>query len=138
FRAVDFLEHDGHTNELYEVRVAVVKAGDELTFDLTGSSPQAPGFINCTESGLVGALFTALLPILAPDIRWNAGLLRPVTVKAPEGIIVNATWPAPVSSGTVSAVWVATNVATSALSRLVACSPATSSEAAAVTKGSMM
>lgn len=138
FRAVDFLEHDGHSNELYEVRVAVVKSGDELTFDLTGSSPQAPGFINCTKSGLVGALFTALLPILAPDIRWNAGLLRPVTVKAPDGIIVNATWPAPVSSGTVSAVWVATNVATQALSRLVACTPVTGTEAAAVTKGSMM
>jgi N-methylhydantoinase B len=138
FRAVDFLEHDGHTNALYEIRVAVEKRGDELTFDLSGSSPQAPGFINCTRSGLVGALFTALLPILAPDIRWNAGVLRPVTVKAPDGVICNATWPAPVSSGTVSAVWVATNVAATALSRLAACSPTTAQEAAAVTKGSMM
>ncbi len=138
FRAADHLEHDGHTNALYEIRVAVVKSGDELTFDLTGSSPQAPGFINCTRSGLVGGLFTALLPILAPDIRWNEGLLRPVTVKAPDGIICNATWPAPVSSGTVSAVWVATNVAATALSRLAACSPETAGEAAAVTKGSMM
>jgi N-methylhydantoinase B len=138
FRAVDFLEHDGHSNALYEVRVAVEKRGDELTFDLAGSSPQAPGFINCTRSGLVGALFTALLPILAPDIRWNEGLLRPVTIRAPDGTICNATWPAPVSSGTVSAVWVATNVAATALSRLAACAPETAGEAAAVTKGSMM
>lgn len=138
FRAVDYLEHDGHQNLLYEVRVAVTKAGDELTFDFTGSSGQAPGFINCTRSGLIGAVFTALLPILAPDIRWNEGLLKPVTVEVPEGVIVNATWPAPVSSGTVSAVWVATNVSVAALSRLAACSASTSAESAAVTKGSMM
>lgn len=137
YRAADFLEHDGHSDELYEVRVAVEKRGDGLTFDLTGSSPQAPGFINCTRSGLVGALFTALLPILAPDIRWNQGLQRPVQVKAPDGLICNATWPAPVSSGTVSAIWVATNVAAAALSRLVACAPDTAREATATTKGSM-
>jgi N-methylhydantoinase B len=137
YRAVDYLEHDGHTDALYEIRVAVQKHGDELSFDLAGSSPQAPGFINCTRSGLVGALFTALLPILAPDIRWNEGLLRPVTVHAPDGTICNASWPAPVSSGTVSAVWVATNVAAMALSRMVACAPHTAGEAAAVTKGSM-
>lgn len=138
FRAVDFLEHDGHQNVLYEVRVAVAKNGDELIFDFAGSSEQAPGFINCTRSGLIGAVFTALLPILAPDIRWNEGLLKPVTVEVPEGVIVNAKWPAPVSSGTVSAVWVATNVSVAALSRLAACSPSTSAESAAVTKGSMM
>jgi N-methylhydantoinase B len=137
YRAVDFLEHDGHTNALYEIRLAVHKDGDELTFDLEGSSPQAPGFINCAHAGLVGALFTALLPILAPDIRWNEGLLRPVTIKAPEGIICNATWPAPVSSGTVSAVWVATNVAVMALARLAASDTRTAGEAAAITKGSM-
>lgn len=50
FRAVDFLEHDGHTNALYEIRLAVHKSGDELTFDLEGSSPQAPGFINCAHA----------------------------------------------------------------------------------------
>ena len=61
-----------------------------------------------------------------------------MTVKAPDGAICNATWPAPVSSGTVSAVWVATNVAATALSRLAACAHETAGEAAAVTKGSMM
>ncbi len=137
FRATDFLDHDGHENRLYEFRLAVHKHGDELTFDLTGSSAQAPGFINCTRSGLRGALFAALLPILAPDIRWNEGLMRPVTIVAPEGLVCNASWPAPVSGGTVSAMWVSMNVATAAVARLAACGPGTLSEAAAVTKGSM-
>jgi len=137
FQAADFLEHDGHTNRLYEIALTLTKRGDELTFDFAGSSPQAPGFINCTRSGLVGAVMTAMLPILAPDIRWNQGTLEPVTITAPEGSICNATRPAPVSAGTVSAVWVVTNVAVQAISRLAACGPETATEATAVTKGSM-
>lgn len=138
FRARDYLEHDGLSNALYEVSLAVIKQGDELIFDLEGTSAQAPGFINCTYSGMRGALFTGLLPILAPDIRWNEGLLRPITIRAAEGIICNARWPAPVSAGTVSAVWVVQNVAVAALSRMVACAPALAQEGQAVTKGHMM
>ncbi|MBO9524158.1 MAG: hydantoinase B/oxoprolinase family protein [Nocardioidaceae bacterium] len=137
FRAVDWIEHDGHEDKLYEFRVTVTKTGDELAFDFTGTSAQAPGFINCTYSGLVAGVFTALLPTLAPNLRWNEGLLRPVSITAPAGTVANATWPAPVSSATVSAVWVVTNVSFSALSRLVTTSPDVARHGAGVTKGSM-
>ncbi|MFK4548119.1 N-methylhydantoinase B [Streptomyces tendae] len=137
FRAVDFLEHDGHTNQLYEFRLAVTKRGEELLLDFTGSSPQAPGFINCTYSGLMGGVFTALLPILASGLRWNEGLLRPLTVIAPEGTICNAKWPAPVSSATISSIWVVTNVTVTALSRLAGTHADSAPDATAVTKGSM-
>ena len=137
FRAVDYLEHDGHTNELYEFRLTVTKTGDRLDFDFTGTDLQAPGFVNCTHSGLVAGVFTALLPTLAPRISWNEGLFRPLTITAPEGVICNASWPAPVSSATISAIWVVQNVALAALSRLAALSPLTAGDSAAVTKGSM-
>ena len=58
YRARDFLDHDGHANRLYQIEVAAIKRGDTLTLDMSESSPQAPGFINCTRSGLRGALFT--------------------------------------------------------------------------------
>ena len=138
YRARDYLEHDGHTNKLYEVVLAVTKRGDTLSFDMEGTSAQAPGFINCTMSGLRGALFTGLLPILAHDIRWNEGVMRPVTITAPEGTLCNATRPAPTSSGTISAAWVVQNVAVAALSRMVACAPHLVREGQAVTKGHMM
>jgi len=137
FRAVDWIEHDGHENKLYEFRLTVTKTGDSLDFDFTGTSDQAPGFINCTYSGLVAGVFTALLPTLAPNLRWNEGLLRPVSITAPKGTVANANWPAPVSSATVSAVWVVTNVAFSALSRLVTTAPDSARHGAGVTKGSM-
>ena len=119
YRARDFLDHDGHANRLYQIEVAAIKRGDTLILDMEGSSPQAPGFINCTRSGLRGALFTGLLPILAPDIRWNEGVLKPVTIKVPEANICNARWPAPVSGATVSTAWVVQNVAVAAMSRMV-------------------
>ena len=135
YRARDFLDHDGHANRLYQIEVAAIKRGDLLTFDMGESSPQAPGFINCTRSGLRGALFTGLLPILAPDIRWNEGVLKPVTIKVPEANICNARWPTPVSGATVSTAWVVQNVAVAALSRMVANVPDLLREGQAVTKG---
>ncbi|CAN5188626.1 hydantoinase B/oxoprolinase family protein [soil metagenome] len=137
YRARDYIDHDGLSNQLYRVCLSIEKRGDALIFDLEGTSPQAPGFINCTWSGMMGALLTGLLPILAFDIRWNEGVLRPVTVHAPEGIICNAKWPAPVSGATISTVWIVMNVAVSALSRLVSTVPELMREAQAVTKGQM-
>ena len=137
YRARDYIDHDGLSNALYRVCLAIEKRGDALVFDLSGTSTQAPGFINCTWSGMKGALLTGLLPILAPDIRWNEGVLRPVTIVAPEGIVCNAKWPAPVSGATISTVWIVMNVAVSALSRLVSTVPELAKEAQAVTKGQM-
>lgn len=137
YRGQDFIEHDGHTNKLYDFKVEVRKTGDRLVFDFTGSSEQAPGFINCTWSGMLAGVFAALLPTLAPTLRWNEGLLKVIEIEAPEGIVCNATFPAPVSAATISATWVVTNVALQALSRLAATSPETLPDATAVTKGSM-
>lgn len=137
YRARDYIEHDGHQNLLYQVCVTATKMGDRLTLDMTGTSSQAPGFINCTASGMRGAALTGLLPILAPRIRWNEGILRALDFVAPEGILCNASWPAPVSSGTISTAWIVQNVVVAALSRMVACSPEHRGEGQAVTKGHM-
>lgn len=137
FRAVDFLDHDGHENKVYEFHLTLTKRGETLEFDFTGTSPQAPGFINCTYSGLIAGVYTAMLPTLAPDVRWNEGILRAVTIKAPEGIVANAKWPAPVSGASVSGTWVVCNIAFQALSRLVSTSPSTAKYGAGVTKGHM-
>ncbi|VEW14118.1 Acetone carboxylase alpha subunit [Brevibacterium casei] len=137
FRGVDYLEHDGLENTLYEVRVEVRKTGDRLVVDFSGTSPQAPGFINCTWSGMLAGVFTALLPTLATTLRWNEGLLRVIEIEAPDGLVCNATFPAPVSAATISTMWVVMNAAVQALSRLAATSPEFLPDAVAVTKGSM-
>lgn len=137
FHVVDFLEHDGHTNALYKVDLRLTKRGTSLSFDFGGSSRQAPGFINCTRSGLTGAVTGALLPTLAYDIPWNQGILRAVEIAAPDGLLCTAQYPTPVGAATVEAIWVISNAVSSALNRMLACSDTYRTRAQAVSDGTM-
>lgn len=137
FHASDFLEHDGHDNLLFKIDLKMTKKGDALSFDFSGSSKQARGFINCTRSGLEGGVAGALLPMLAYDIPWNDGVLRTAEIVAPDGLICTATFPAPVGAATVESIWVVSNVATAALNKMLACSEAYWSRAQAVSDGTM-
>jgi N-methylhydantoinase B len=135
--AVDFLEHDGHSNDLYRIDLKLSKAGDRLVFDFGGSSRQAPGFVNATRSGLEGGTIGALLPTLAYDIPWNQGICRAVEIVAPDGLICTAKYPAPVGAATVETIWVVNNVVSSALNKLLSCSPGHRHRAHAVSDGTM-
>ena len=137
FRAVDFLEHDGHADRLYRVSVAVTKHGDSMVLDFSDSSDQAPGFVNATKAGLRGAVVGALFPSLAFDIPWNEGLLGPVTIVSRPGSLCDARFPAPVGAATVEAVWIAKNALTAALAKLKACTPGMGEEVQAVSAGTM-
>ena len=133
----DFLEHDGHSDRLYRVDLVATKIGDALTLDFSGSSEQAPGFINATRAGLRGGVTGALIPALGFDIPWNDGLLRPIEIMAPDGLICTARFPAPVGSATVETIWVVTNVVHRALNMLLALSSAYAHRAQAVSCGTM-
>ncbi|KAE8765743.1 hydantoinase B/oxoprolinase family protein [Georgenia thermotolerans] len=133
----DFLEHDGHTDALYAVDLVLTKQGDRLTLDFSGSSGQAPGFVNCSRAGLAGGVAGALIPTLGFEIPWNDGLLRPVEIVAPDGLVCTAVPPAPVGSATVETVWVVSNVVSGALNRLLAATPAYAHRAQAVSSGTM-
>jgi N-methylhydantoinase B len=123
FHAADFLEHDGHTNVLYKLDCRITKTGDGITLDYGGSSRQSPGFINCTRPGLTGAVCGSVLPTLAWDMPWNQGALAPFEVRAPDGLICTARFPAPVGSATVETVWVTANATILALNKVLAASP---------------
>src|SRR3954470_10704388 len=129
YRAQTFLDHDGQENKLYRIHVALKKEGDRLVFDFSQSADQAPRFMNCTPSGLVAGVRAAILPILAYDLPWNEGVFRPMEIVAREGSIVSAKFPAPVSQGPLGAMWLVENVATAALSKLMATSEAYIAEA---------
>ncbi|MDE2228628.1 MAG: hydantoinase B/oxoprolinase family protein [Alphaproteobacteria bacterium] len=133
----DFLEHDGHANRLYKIDVKLTKRGDKATLDFSGSSPQAPGFVNCTRAGLAGAVCGSVLTTLAHDILWNQGALAPFEIVAPDGLICTAKFPAPVGSATVEAVWVTANATMSALNRLLAASAKYRHRAQGISDGCM-
>ena len=137
FRASDYLEHDGHTNKLYKLDVKLEKRGDRMSLDFSGSSAQAPGFINSTRSGLAGAVSGSVLPTLAFDMQWNEGALKPVEIIAPDGLVCTATFPAPVGSATVETIWVTGNAVMLALNKMLAASPDHAHRAQGVNDGAM-
>ena len=136
-RVQDFLEHDGHTNTLYTVDLVATKSGDSIVLDFGGSSEQAPGFINATRAGLRGGVTGALIPTLGFGIPWNEGLLRPIDIQAPDGLICTALHPAPVGSATVETIWTVTNVVQKALNLLLGSTPEFAGRAQAVSSGTM-
>ncbi len=89
----DFLEHDGHENVLYVIDCVLTKRGDSLHFDFSGSSGQAQGFVNCSRAGLAGGVAGAVIPHTGFGIPWNEGMLRPVEISAPDGLVCTAVAP---------------------------------------------
>ncbi|WP_243793789.1 hydantoinase B/oxoprolinase family protein [Saccharopolyspora gloriosae] len=98
---VGYLDDDGRNyGEKLPVKVKVIIEGDEITYDLTGSSPQVPTAYNCPFEGTTVSAFAfitrmifldeAVHPVFVPQ---NEGMLRPVHVIAPEGTIFNPTFP---------------------------------------------
>ncbi|MFK4035232.1 hydantoinase B/oxoprolinase family protein [Nonomuraea wenchangensis] len=136
-RTRDFLEHDGKKDILFVIDCVLTKRGDSLRFDFSGSSPQANGFINSSRAGLAGGVAGAVIPTLGFGIPWNEGILRPVEISAPDGLICTAVPPAPVGSATVEAVWTVSNVVSAALNRLLFASPKYAHRAQAVSSGTM-
>ena len=86
------------------VRVDITIKGDAVTVDYSRSDPQQRGFINhpwvTTYSRSAATLFLFLDPSLAE--YHNEGSLRPLTVVAPEGTVVNPRYPATVGGSPVS------------------------------------
>jgi N-methylhydantoinase B len=118
--------------EIYKVVLTMTKKDDALTFDFTGSSPQSKYSVNCSKWASLGGLFAPLFPLLCYDIVWNEGVIKPVTMIAPEGTIVNGTRPAPVSVATVGAIQSVNNAACTTIGKMLAASEKYADEATAV------
>jgi N-methylhydantoinase B len=103
FSAEDLMDSDGVTEDSIRIAVTLrfdpVKATMEV--DFTGSNPQVQGAINAVFPITYSATFYMLRCLLADDAPATAGLMRPVTLIAPKGTIVNARPPAAVAGGNV-------------------------------------
>ena len=84
-----------------ELRVAVTVAGEELELDFAGTAPQHDGNLNCPLAVTTSACLFVVRALTDPDVPASAGALVPVTVRAPEGCLVNARPPAAVAAGNV-------------------------------------
>lgn len=72
----------------------IIKKGDHMVVDWTGSAPQVKGAINNTASFSKAASWTAVRSVLPPGIPNNEGVFRAIEVVCPQGTITNAVLPA--------------------------------------------
>ena len=89
---------DGYDSEETRIQCAVTVAGETLTVDYAGTSPQIARGLNSVMNYTYAYSVYPLKCALDPLTPRNEGSYRAVTVTAPEGSILNPRWPAPVNA----------------------------------------
>ncbi len=100
YRAYDFMDNDGVTDEPVRIQVSI-KVGEGLTFDFAGTDEQRRGNINAVYAVTLSCVYYAVRCVTDPSIPSNEGCYRPVTLVAPEGCVLNPVHPHAVSAGNV-------------------------------------
>jgi N-methylhydantoinase B len=90
------VDSDGVVNEPLVIRMKVAKAGETLTFDMSGSSPPCKGPMNSVIATTRSSIYLAVKHIF-PEVPINAGTFEPISIVDPEGTFLYAKYPRPVS-----------------------------------------
>ena len=119
WRARQYYEHP---EKILRIELLAIKDGDTLTFDFRGAPEQVSSGVNCSYWATWGSVFGSLLPMLAHDMVWNDGIFKCIKLIAPEGTVVNARRPAPVSLATIGVVQIVRNLVQITLSKMLGAS----------------
>jgi len=99
YRAADFLEGPEGEDLQLKARVSVGASGIDV--DFAGTSKEVGYPLNAVFGVTLSGVYFVLRCLLGDDIPANQGAFAAVSVHAPEGTIVNPTYPRPVGGGNV-------------------------------------
>ncbi|MDA4844026.1 hydantoinase B/oxoprolinase family protein [Hoeflea poritis] len=99
WEAEDYLDNDGITDTALPIRVALEIDGDRMVLDFEGTAPVTAGPVNIALPTAVATAYVAIKHIF-PDLPANAGVMRPIDVRVPDGSLLSAEFPAPVGGYT--------------------------------------
>ncbi|MCZ7676238.1 MAG: hydantoinase B/oxoprolinase family protein [Roseovarius sp.] len=94
WEAGDFLDNDGITDTPLPIRVALEIKGDRMVLDFEGTAPVTQGPVNIALPTAVATAYVAIKHIF-PSLPANAGVMRPIEVRIPEGSLLAAEFPKP-------------------------------------------
>ncbi len=80
------------------IKLCVTVAGDDITVDFDGTSPQVDWGVNVVYNFTYAYVFMAVKSAFDPEIPINEGAIRPVKMTAPEGSVVHCRFPAAVAA----------------------------------------
>lgn len=81
------------------IEVSVTIDGDQVVIDFDGTSPQHDGNLNCPLAVTRSACFFVVRCLADPDVPASGGAFAPVSVRAPDPCLVNASPPSAVVAG---------------------------------------
>src|SRR5580698_9404717 len=90
------IDSDGVVDQPLTIRMKITKKGEELLFDMTGSSPPCRGPMNSVIATTRSAIYLAIKHIF-PEVPINAGTFAPLKIIDPVGTFLYARYPSPVS-----------------------------------------
>jgi N-methylhydantoinase B len=96
YEGASVVDSDGVVDQPLHIRMKITKAGERLTFDMTGSSPPCRGPMNSVIATTKSAIYLAIKHVF-PDVPINAGTFEPLDIVEPEGTFLYARYPRPVS-----------------------------------------
>jgi len=95
YSAEDFYDDCGRNTDPLRVFATVIVDGDEITVDFDGSSPQTPSGMNSAFNYTLSYTWhTVKSALVQQTIPQNAGTMRPIRARAPEGSLFNPRPPA--------------------------------------------
>jgi N-methylhydantoinase B len=89
----DYLGSDGVEARDVPITARVTIAGDEVTADLTESSPMVRGSLNSTRSFVMACAYQAVRCALTLEVPNTAGAFRPISVLTKPGTIAEVIMP---------------------------------------------
>ena len=99
YTAQDYLEHpDGHDIVL-RAKLTIFDQGIEIDYEGTDKEVDCP--LNAVFGVTLSGIYFVVRTLIGHDIPANHGAFAPISVLAPEGTIVNPTFPHPVGGGNV-------------------------------------
>ena len=99
YEAEGFLDFDGFTDKIVNLKVKITISGETAFFDFDGCDPQRRAPVNSTKAMTFSACAYALRALMAPDMPVNFGFYQHVRMNAAAGTVVHAVHPAPVVGG---------------------------------------
>ncbi len=97
----DVMDDDGIDDKPIKIAVKLIVNDEDVIIDFSDSAPQVKGSINAVHAITLSAIFYVFISIGGRDIPANSGCMKPISIIAPEGNIVNAQFPAAVAGGNV-------------------------------------
>jgi N-methylhydantoinase B len=112
---------DALPGTMFDIALEMRKSGDTVTFDFTGTSPQAPAVFNTSRVGTIGGIVAAMLPMLCYGMySCPAAVRRVMDIVTEPGTLVDATWPAGMCKASTAAIPMVNTMTTVTLGKMLA------------------